>query len=146
MYVVSSCLIGIQCKYNGGDNKSEEVIDFLADKNYIAVCPEVMGGLPVPRVPAEIKGSRVINREDRDVTAEFESGAKKALETALAEAQRAGEPIEAAVFQERSPSCGCGQVYDGDFSGRLVEGDGIAARLFKKSGIRVINKHEIFHK
>lgn len=143
MYIVSSCLIGIKCKYSGGDNKSEEVINFLADRNYIAVCPEVLGGLPVPRVPAEISENRVINREGRDVTAEFKAGAEKALEIALTEAERAGESIEAAIFQERSPSCGCGQVYDGKFSGRLVEGDGIAVQLFKKSGIRVLNKHEL---
>lgn len=146
MYVVSSCLIGIKCKYNGGDNLSSEVLDFLAGRNYVDVCPEVLGGLPTPRTPAEITGGRVINRQGRDVTAEFETGAREALKIALAEAKRLGEPVEAAIFQERSPSCGCGRVYDGTFSGKLVEGDGIAARLFKKCGIRVLNKNELADK
>lgn len=138
MYIVSSCLLGIECKYSGGHNLNPEIIEFLKDKKFVKVCPESFGGLPIPRPPSERRGERVVSKEGKDVTAEFELGARKSLEVALKASEKAGEPIEAAILMSRSPSCGCGLIYDGTFSGTLVPGRGVTAELFINNGIRVV--------
>lgn len=129
--LVSACLLGENCKYNGGNNYCPDVEKLRERFEVIPVCPEQLGGLPTPRVPAERVGERVLNREGQDVTAEYRLGAGKTLETARA----AG--IRCAVLQERSPSCGSGTVYDGTFSGKLIPGWGVTAQLLEENGIKV---------
>ena len=143
MYIVSACLLGDNCKYNGGNNDSQAVRDFLAGKQYLAICPELLGGLPVPRPPAEIRNSRVYNRDGLDVTDQFQAGAQETLALARAEALRLGEPVEGAILQARSPSCGFRMIYDGSFSGRLIPGNGITAALFLEEGIPVVDGTEV---
>ena len=134
--LVSACLLGEMCKYSGESNYSERVSAFLESRGAeaVPVCPEVMGGLSVPRQPAEIRDGRVVTRQGRDVTEEFVRGAKAALEAAEREGCRL------AILKERSPSCGSGFIYDGSFEKKLVPGDGIAAGLLKKKGITVIGE------
>lgn len=137
MIAVSKCLLGINCKYNGGNNYNEKLMEYLKGKDFIAICPEVSGGLPIPRVPCEIVGEKVINREGVDCTKEYVLGAEKALKLC-----KACEVTEA-ILQTRSPSCGSGIVYDGTFTGNKKKGDGITAKLLKQQGIRVINIEEL---
>ena len=143
MYVVSACLLGDNCKYNGGNNESEAVRAFLEEKHHLALCPEVLGGLPVPRPPAELRDGRVYNREGLDVTDHFQTGAQETLALARAEALRLREPLEGAILQPRSPSCGSGKIYDGSFSGTLIPGHGITAALFIKEGIPVMTAEDL---
>ncbi|MBQ2675984.1 MAG: DUF523 domain-containing protein [Clostridia bacterium] len=135
--LVSACLLGINCKYNGGANTSEALIKLKDSYNLIPFCPEVYGGLPTPREPSEIVGDRVISCDGTDVTECFERGAKEALKTA----QLYG--CKLAVLKQRSPSCGFGEVYDGSFSGKTIKGDGITARLLKQNGIEIIGEDKI---
>jgi uncharacterized protein YbbK (DUF523 family) len=137
MYIISACLVGENCKYDGGNNYNESVCQFTKEHNCIMICPEMDGGLGAPRPPAEQVGDRVINQEGEDVTRAFRRGAEKSLEKSLAEAERLGEPVEGAILRANSPTCGCGTIYDGTFSGILTEGDGIFARLLKERGIPV---------
>lgn len=137
MIAVSACLVGDNCKYNGKNNKNENVLKFLSDKEYIKICPEVMGGMPIPRLPSEIKNGRVINEKNEDVTDFFISGAKKALE-ALKD-----NYVNLVILKAKSPSCGYGKIYDGTFSGNLISGNGIACQLFIDNGFKVITENEI---
>ena len=140
MVIVSSCLLGNNCKYNGGNNLSEEIKKFATENNALPVCPESAGGLPCPRPPAEIIGDRVMNREGLDVTEEFLRGSERCLESVLAEARARCEDIEFAILKARSPSCGSERIYDGTFSGTTVPGDGTFARLLKERNIRVYDE------
>lgn len=142
MYIISACLLGENCKYNGGNNLNEKVRAIAKGCNYIAVCPEVAGGCPTPRAPAEIRDGRVYNIQGEDLTDEFREGAALELAKARAIADRLGEEIELAVLKSKSPSCGCGQIYDGTFTHTLVPGDGIFAQLLKKNGIKIISEEE----
>lgn len=135
--VVSACLLGENCKYNGGNNYSEKLEKFLAGHEVIRVCPEQLGGLPTPRVPAEIRDGIVINREGISVDAEFRLGAERTLQIALSKG------AELAILQSRSPSCGPKAVYDGTFSKRLVEGKGIFAARLEEAGIPAIDIEEL---
>ena len=137
MIFVSACLLGENCKYSGGNNRNETVISFLNDKEYLAVCPERAGGLPAPRPPAEIRDGRVIDKEGKDVTAEFLLGAEKTL--ALAKKHRP----ELCILKANSPSCGCGEIYDGTFSGRKISGNGKTVELLLKNGFSVITEKQI---
>ena len=143
MYIVSACLIGEKCKYNGGDNFSESVIAFLKDKKYVMICPEVLGGLSVPRHPAEIFGDAVIDVEGSDVTSYFVRGTLLSLARAVAAAEKENADIEGAVLKANSPSCGSGSIYDGTFSGNLISGDGIFAGQLKKKNIKVMTEKDI---
>ena len=135
--LVSACLLGEDCKYSGGNNYTP-TIEALKEKfDIISVCPEQLGGLPTPRTPSERAGTRVLTRSGADVTEAFRQGAEKTLEIA-----RASGAVRA-VFQERSPSCGSGSVYDGTFSGTLVPGRGVTAELLEKNGIRVYSGDRI---
>lgn len=136
-YLVSSCLMGDNCKYNGKNNYDPKIIEFLKDKEYIKVCPECLGGLPTPRVPAEIVNNKVINKNNVDVTNEYELGAKRTLEIAQ------NNKCSCAILKSRSPSCGCGEIYDGTFSNTLVKKDGITTRLLKENNIKVVSNEEI---
>ena len=132
--VVSACLLGEKCKWDGGTNFSPEVAVLAAGRNVIPVCPETAGGLPVPRLPAEIREGSVVRRDGVSVDAAFRGGAEKCL------AHCAGAEIDCAILKARSPSCGSGQVYDGSFSGRLVPGDGVFAAMLKEKGIPVFTE------
>ncbi len=135
--LVSACLLGEDCKYNGGNNKNEEVIKLGEKHTLIPICPECFAGLPVPRVPSEIKDGRVYSKEGKDLTEEFFDGAEKSLYIA----EETG--CQLAVLKERSPSCGFGKIYDGSFSGRLINGNGIAAQLLYDHGITIFGESKI---
>ncbi len=137
--IISACLFGVNCKYDGGNNcLSEEKLAKLKEEyELIPVCPEAYGGLTTPRAPSERRGDRVVSKLGADVTAEFEHGAQ----TALYIAQQLG--AELAILKENSPSCGSGTIYVGSFSGTLTEGDGVSAQLLKKHGISVIGESKI---
>lgn len=137
--LISACLLGVACRY---DQKSrpldEKLLERLAEVHrLIPICPEVYGGLPTPRPPAEISKGRVINAEGRDVTAEYKRGAEEALRLAKLFG------CEVAILKEKSPSCGAGRIYDGSFTRTLIEGDGMTARLLAAAGIRVYCESEI---
>ena len=136
--LVSACLIGENCKYNGKNNRSEKVLEYIknADK-VVAVCPEVLGGLDIPRDPSEIKGGKVITKKGKDVTLEFIKGAEEALSIAKE------ENIDIAILQSRSPSCGVNEIYDGNFEGKLTCGEGIFAKMLKNNGFKVIDAEDI---
>ena len=134
--MVSACLLGSNCKYNGGNNRNEDLLRRLAGHEVIPVCPEVAGGLPVPRVPAEIVDGRVMSREGQDVDDAFRSGAASVLEIALQE-----QP-DLIILQSRSPSCGAREIYDGSFSGKLVPGQGVFAAFACENGFRVMDVEE----
>ena len=129
---VSACLLGENCKYSGGNNYSEAVKKFVEGHEVISMCPEVEGGLPIPRTPAEIVNGVVTTRDGMSVDKEFRDGAKKILDIFLA------EKVDLAILQPRSPSCGVGKIYDGTFSGTLIDGNGIFAQLLIDNGIKVI--------
>ncbi len=135
--LVSACLLGENCKYSGGNNDSEKVRKFLEGHQVIPVCPEVLGGLPVPRSPAEIVNGVVTNAEGISVDREFRLGAEKALQIALE------EHAQLAILQSRSPSCGAKEIYDGTFSKRKIPGKGIFAALLEKAGIPVIDLEDL---
>lgn len=143
MYLISGCLLGHNCKYNGGNNYNQEVSDFCKEHQYYIVCPEGISGLPTPRPPAEYVGERIVDREGNDVTEAFERGAALSLERAFREADRRGEKIEGAILKANSPSCGSGKIYDGTFSGKLVDGHGCFASKLRQRGIKVISEKEI---
>lgn len=131
--LVSACLLGENCKYNGGNNIRPDLLRFLSGHRVIPVCPEVLGGLPVPRVPAEIVNGTVMNREGECVDAAFRLGAEKALDLAKQE-----QP-DLIILQSRSPSCGTKQVYDGTFSGKLILGEGVFARMARQAGFQILD-------
>ncbi len=137
--LVSACLLGVNCRYNGEPKADQRVLALLEKGvRLVPVCPEQLGGLPTPRPPAEIRADgRVLTREGTDVTGEYRRGAGEALH--LARLYR----CRLAVFKARSPSCGKGQVYDGTFSGHPVPGDGVTARLLLENGLRVLTEEEI---
>ena len=130
---VSACLLGINYKYNGGNNYSEKLEKILEKHEIIPICPEVLGGLPIPRDPSEIVNGEVLTNKGKSVDKEFRNGAKKALKIV----KESG--AELVVLQSRSPSCGLGKIYDGSFTGRLVYGDGVFVKLLKDEGIKVVD-------
>ncbi len=134
--LVSACLMGFRCRYDGGAQRLD-CLDALRERHVLVpVCPEVMGGLPTPREPSEIRSGRVVTRDGRDVTEAFARGAREAEKIALACGCRC------ALLKERSPSCGLGRVYDGTFTGTLTRGDGLCARLLSQRGLRVLGESQ----
>lgn len=133
-YIVSACLVGKNTKYNGGNNKNNKIIEFLKDKEYITVCPEVSGGLPTPRHPSEIINDKVINDINEDVTIQFKIGS--ALEIERVKMFKATK----AILKSKSPSCGVDEVYDGTFTKTLTQGDGIFVKELKKLGIEILTE------
>ena len=135
--LISACLLGENCKYSGGNNY-DPLTEALRERfELVPVCPERLGGLTSPRDPAERVGDRVLSRAGEDWTAAFRLGAEKALEIARQEG------VTRAVLKERSPSCGCGAVYDGTFTGTVVPGDGVAAELLRGSGVSIRGESRI---
>ena len=131
LYLVSACLVGHACRYDGAACAVPELSRLVEAGLALAVCPEELGGLSTPREPSEIRRGRVITRDGRDVTEQFEQGAEVVLNLART------RNIRRAILKERSPSCGCGLVYDGTFSRCLVAGDGVAAAKLRRAGVIV---------
>ena len=138
--LVSACLVGENCKYNGKNNYNEKVIEYLKDKEVILVCPEVMGGLPTPRLKSEIDSTNdelvVINEFKDNVTSYFVEGAKKALKKAL------DNGVEEAILKAKSPSCGVNKIYDGNFNGTLIDGDGVFVRMLKEYNVKIMSEND----
>ena len=142
MILVSGCLVGINCKYSGGNNYDERVFNLVKEGKAIPVCPEQLGGLKTPRNPAEIVRKNeiisIITNHGEDVTDEYERGAKEVLDLAKK------LNVKTVIFQPRSPSCGKGKIYDGTFSKGLIDGNGVTADLLIKNGINVCTPDEYF--
>lgn len=147
MIIVSACLAGLNCRYNGQSSLYKEVEELVRKGSAIVVCPEQLGGCPTPRPAAEISGgsgadvfdgkARVIRNDGKDVTQEFIKGAEEVLKIA----RITGAKI--AILKSKSPSCGCGLIYDGSFSGKLIDGNGVAAELLMRNGVKVITEKDI---
>lgn len=135
--LVSACLLGIPCRYDGKSKPNEKVISLKEKYEIIPACPECLGGLTTPRPPAEISGARVIRCDGKDVTDEYNLGAQKALEIARE------NDIKIAVLKSKSPSCSNKEIYDGTHTRKLISGKGITARLLIKNGIKVIDEGEL---
>lgn len=147
MYIVSACLCGINCKYSGGNNLDERVLKLFKEGKAMPVCPEQLGGLETPRPPAEItlgttkdilngKG-KVQDKNGRDVTEKFLKGAYETLKIV----KEIG--AKKAILKANSPSCGCGRIYNGEFNGTLIEGNGITAELLRQNGVEVITEENL---
>lgn len=134
---VSVCLLGERCRYDGKSNRSERVIALGEKVELVTVCPEVAGGLSIPRPCAEIRAGRVMTRDGIDVTNRFKEGAEACLGCVQAQG------CKAAVLKARSPSCGAGEIYDGSFSHSVVKGNGVFAGLLEKAGIRVFTEEQV---
>lgn len=133
MILVSACLVGENCRYDGKNCRNENVIAFLKDKEYQTICPEMMSGLSCPREPSERVGSLVFNKIGEDVTKYFEKGAEMTLELA-----KKVNP-ELIILQERSPSCGVEIIYDGTFTGKLIKGSGMTTQILRSHGFAIIS-------
>ena len=138
--LVSACLLGENCKYNGGNNFAPAVAEFLKGREVLAVCPEMMAGMGCPRTPIEIVNGVLMDRDGNNVD--------QAMRKAVAQAMDAirSENIQCAILQSRSPTCGVNQVYDGTFSGRLIPGSGIFAQALKDAGYQVLDAEDFISK
>lgn len=141
MILVSACLAGINCKYNGENNYNKKIFELVKNGKAIPICPEQLGGLATPRLPAEIKiidgKTCVINNKGEDVTDNFQRGAQEVLKLANK------LNIDNVILQARSPSCGKEKIYNGNFEKKLIDGNGITAQLLIENGIKVISSEEI---
>ncbi|MGL4362313.1 MAG: DUF523 domain-containing protein [Cellulosilyticaceae bacterium] len=142
MIIVSACLAGEMCRYDGKANKDDSIQKMVEEGLAVTVCPEVLGGLSIPRIPCEQRKIgegkiQVINKEGKDCTKYFEDGAKKTLYIA----KKLG--VTHAILKAKSPSCGCGEIYDGTFSGVLIQGDGITTTVLKENGIIVLTEKDL---
>lgn len=135
--LVSACLLGKNCKYNGGNNLNQGVLEFIEGHEVIGVCPEQLGGLSTPRLPAEIVAGVVTNKEGVSVDNEFRKGAQEALAVALE------NKVDLAILQSRSPSCGVKEIYDGSFSGKKIKGQGVFAKFLSARGIKVLDAEDV---
>ena len=135
--LVSACLLGINCRYDDTNNYNEKVIKYIKDKEVIPICPEIMGGLSTPRIPAEIVFDKVINKDNVDVTDNFNKGANEVLKLC----KLLG--CKKALLKAKSPSCGVGLIYDGTFSKKLISGDGFTTRVLKENNIEVLTEEDI---
>lgn len=135
--LVSACLLGTPCRYDGRDNFCEKLQKQAEKYDLIAVCPEQLGGLCTPRTPAERRGSLVVTADGGDVTAAYADGAEKTLALAKKHGCRL------AILKARSPSCGSGTIYDGTFSHTKIAGNGVTAELLQKNGVRVISEEDL---
>ena len=135
--LVSACLLGENCKYNGGNNLNERVLRYLAGHEIIPVCPEMLGGLPSPRKPVEWRDGHAVTRDGDDWTAEFRLGVARAM------ALIGDRPIDLAILQSRSPTCGVKQVYDGTFTGRKIPGQGALTKALAERGIPLTDAEDV---
>ncbi len=139
IYLVSACLLGINCRYNGTSSRIEDLENLIDSGRLISICPEVLGGLDTPRVPCEIVNQandtvKIMSKCGLDCTSEFQDGARKVLEIAkLCQ-------VKKVILKANSPSCGSGSIYDGTFSGKLIEGDGLTSKLLLENNIKVYNE------
>ena len=135
--MVSACLLGRNCKYNGGNNYSEKTVEYVQDKEVIEVCPEVLAGLGIPRIPIEIVDGVLRDRDGNEKDTVLREAIARILK------QIEGEEIQCAILKSRSPTCGVRQVYDGTFSGTLRDGAGLFAQALMEAGIKVIDVEEL---
>lgn len=135
--LVSACLVGRNCKYSGGNNYSKKLVEFLKDKEVIGVCPEVEGGLSIPRPRVEIRDGKAVNEFGQDVDVQFRNGVSAVMERIKS------QDIDLAVLQSRSPTCGVHQIYDGNFTGTLIDGQGFLAEALINAGYKVIDVEEL---
>lgn len=134
---VSACLLGAACRYDGRSRANGAVLALAQRHELVPFCPEIYGGLPTPRTPAERRGDRVVTADGRDVTDCYRRGAEEALRLARSLG------CACAVLKERSPSCGRGRIYDGTFTGTLTDGDGVTAARFRQAGIPVFGESDV---
>ena len=135
--LISACLLGRNCKYNGGNNYVPLTEELKERYDLVPVCPECFGGLPIPHEPSERVGDKVLSKSGEDVTEPFRRGAEKTLAAAIQQG------VTRAVLKERSPSCGCGSIYDGTFTGTVVPGNGVAAELLLSRGVVIYGESRI---
>ena len=135
--LVSACLLGRNCKYNGGNNLDKRVLAFLQDKEVVEVCPEAMAGLGIPRTPMEIVDGVLINKDGLVV----DDAVRSAVRSILGQLEK--EPVDMAILKSRSPTCGVKQVYDGSFSGKLIDGSGVLAQALLSAGIPTIDAEDL---
>ena len=133
--LVSACLLGENCKYNGGNNRDEKVIAYLKDKEVVAVCPEKLLG--IPRIPMEIVNGKLINKDGVEVDGAVRQAISEIMDTLRT------EPVDMAILKSRSPTCGVQQVYDGTFSGTLIDGTGVLTQALQKAGIPTVDAEEL---
>ena len=134
--LVSACLLGENCKYNGGNNYAPAVAEYLEGREVIAICPEMLAGMGCPRTPIEIVNGVLMDRDGNNVDAAMRNAVEKAMDTIRV------ENIQCAILQSRSPTCGVNQVYDGSFSGKLIPGSGIFAQALKDAGFQVLDAED----
>jgi uncharacterized protein YbbK (DUF523 family) len=137
MKIVSACLAGIKCRFDGRAEPCQKVIELVKKGEALPLCPERLGGLPTPRAKTEVKKGRVYTKDGQDLTDKYKKGAAAALRVA----KLVG--CKMAILKSKSPSCGVGKIFDGTFSGKLIKGDGIFARLLKENKIKVLTEKEI---
>nr|WP_310787757.1 DUF523 domain-containing protein [Fusobacterium nucleatum] len=137
--LISACLLGDNVKYSGGNNLTLELVILLEKYNVdiVKVCPECFAGLPIPRVPSEIKETKVFSKDGRDITEEFLSGAEKTFKIAKE------NQIDFAILKERSPSCGSSYIYDGSFSGKVIQGQGLTVRKLNEENIVIFSEENL---
>ncbi len=140
MILVSSCLIGFKCRYDGNEKSDESVLEYLKGKDFWPICPEQMGGLSTPRNPAEIVSRdpiKIVTDKNIDVTSEFLEGVdqvERLIKT---------KDVSLAILKAKSPSCGSEKIYDGTFSRKLIDGEGVLSKMFRKNNIKVINEEKV---
>ena len=134
--MVSACLLGENCKYNGGNNYNPWVAAFLEGHEVVPVCPEMQAGLGVPRTPVEIVNGVILSRDGENFDAQLRGAVAQIME-------KLDNDIDCAVLQSRSPTCGVNQIYDGTFSGTRITGSGVFAQALKEAGIRVIDAEDV---
>ncbi|MBU2703842.1 putative protein YbbK (DUF523 family) [Sporomusaceae bacterium BoRhaA] len=137
MIIVSACLAGVECRYNGQEFSIPKIIEMVKKGQAISLCPEILGKLPTPRLSAEQYDGRIFSSDGQDLTNQYLAGAKVALNIA----RLVG--CKKAILKSKSPTCGCGKIYDGTFSGKLINGDGIFCKFLKEENIEVYTENEI---
>lgn len=148
MKMISACLLGIRCAWSGDERyRNEQVLRLLKAEAWLPVCPEQLGGLPTPRPPQEICGgtgedvldgkARVVNKLGADVTDKFKKGAQEVLRIALQ------FNISTFIGKSHSPACGCGEIYDGTFSGKVIKGNGVTSALLRRNGVRLVSEEDL---
>jgi uncharacterized protein YbbK (DUF523 family) len=137
MIIVSACLAGIKCRYDGKSKPCQKVIELVKQGKAIPVCPEQLGGLPTPRIPSEQKDKKVITKDGKNVTKNFKQGAETALQITKE------NNCNKAILKTKSAACGYGKIYDGTFSGKLINGNGVFAKLLEKNGITIQTENDI---
>lgn len=135
-YIVSACLCGEKCRYDGKELVSQQIKELVDSGKAIMICPEVLGGMSVPRLPCEIKNNRITNTNNEDTTKYFKNGAEKVLEIVKK------YNIKKAILKEKSPSCGSNFIYDGNFNRTLIQGEGLTTKLLRKHDVLVISDED----